>query len=113
LTFATLPAHQTSNHRQTTALGAGIRYTWLVELGNPQKVDPAMAILREQLKFRDNIWPVQRGLALLNELVRVESNRCCLLCACAEFESCHRKVVAEAFCERYFEGKLTIEDLSR
>lgn len=62
--------------------GAGIRYTWLVELGNPEKADPAMTILREQLKSRDKIWPVQRGLALLNELVRVESNRCCLLCVC-------------------------------
>jgi uncharacterized protein (DUF488 family) len=76
---------------------AGIEYRWLVELGNPQKTDPGMAVLREHLADPDGGWPVHRGLAELRRLVVDERRRCCLLCACEKYEGCHRKVVAEAF----------------
>jgi hypothetical protein len=37
---------------------AGIDYLWLVELGNPQKTDPAMAVLRAHLADAEAPWPV-------------------------------------------------------
>jgi hypothetical protein len=73
---------------------AGIAYRWLPALGNPQKNDPAMRILREHLADRDGGWPVHDGLAAALALVR--DGRCCLLCACADYADCHRRVVAEA-----------------
>ena len=76
---------------------AGIDYRWLVELGNPQKTDPEMTVLREHLSDPEGGWPVHRGLAELRGLVVDEGRRCCLLCACEKYEGCHRKVVAEAF----------------
>src|SRR5678815_3191336 len=39
---------------------AGISYLWLVELGNPQKRDPEMKILRHHLSQKEG-WPVHRG----------------------------------------------------
>jgi hypothetical protein len=75
----------------------GIDYLWLVELGNPQKQDHAMTILREHLMEKSGIWPVHRGLSLLKKLVIDERRRCCLLCACAKYNQCHRKLIAEAF----------------
>ena len=49
---------------------AGIAYEWLVELGNPQRQDPAMAVLREHLADPYSGWPVHRGLERLAALVR-------------------------------------------
>lgn len=74
---------------------AGIDYLWLVELGNPQKKDPGMKVLRSHLSSRDDRWPANRGLELLRRLVVDQGKRCCLLCACAEVESCHRKLVTD------------------
>jgi len=77
-----------------------IDYRWLVELGNPQKNDHAMTVLREQLASGDEKWPVNRGLALLETILN-ESGPCALLCACADWRECHRTVVAEAMRERF------------
>src|SRR5690242_6409657 len=62
---------------QAAVESAGIRYVWLVELGNPQKNDPKMAVLKAQLADTSTIWPVQRGLTLLAELVRESPESCC------------------------------------
>ena len=43
----------------------------------------------------DEPWPVNRGLDLLQRLVRKKGQRCCLLCACRNYEECHRKLIAE------------------
>ena len=75
---------------------AGVRYLWLVELGNPQKTAPGMKVLRQHLADPGARWPVHRGLALLRRLVVDDRTRCCLMCACGTYDSCHRKVVAEA-----------------
>ena len=91
----------------------GIDYVWLGELGNPQTNDHKMAILREQLEQADQRWPVNRGLFLLNRLVRKGGNRCCLLCACKDYDVCHRKVIAEALAQRFFAGHLAIYDLRK
>ena len=90
----------------------GIGYTWLVELGNPQKNDPEMRVLRSHLTDDSGGWPVHRGLVRLAELVRANPRGCCVLCACAKYKECHRRVVAEALSARHFEGALRIEDLS-
>jgi uncharacterized protein (DUF488 family) len=78
----------------------GIDYRWLVELGNPQKNDPAMTILREQLASRNDLWPVNRGLGLLAKILS-ETGPCALLCACADYRHCHRTVVAQAAKARF------------
>jgi hypothetical protein len=79
---------------------AGVGYLWAVELGNPQKTDPAMAVLREHLADPGGNWPVHRGLDLAARLVADPEARCCLLCACAKYADCHRKPVAEALLAR-------------
>src|SRR5262249_20294734 len=63
--------------------GAGIAYEWMVELGNPQRQDPAMAVLRAQLDDPAGLWPVHRGLERLAEVVRRPGRTVALLCACA------------------------------
>jgi uncharacterized protein (DUF488 family) len=90
----------------------GIDYRWLVELGNPQKNDPAMTILREHLASRDAQWPVNRGLALLAEILS-ETGPCALLCACADYRHCHRTVVARQTKIRFPELELEIAHLPR
>jgi hypothetical protein len=81
-----------------TLLGdAGVDYLWLVELGNPQKTDHRMEVLRAHLSDSGGGWPVHRGLEVLRQLVLGDRRRCCLMCACEKYEGCHRKVVAEAF----------------
>lgn len=79
----------------------GIRYLWLVELGNPQKNDPQMKILRAHLSSADRRWPLNRGLDLLESFVIHQKQRCCLLCACADVESCHRRIIAETAQSRW------------
>lgn len=90
---------------------AGLSYLWAVELGNPQKNDPEMAVLRAHLADAAGGWPVQRGLALLRPLVFERGERCCLLCACAKSAGCHRTLIAEHF--RDTAGRpVVIRDLS-
>ena len=90
---------------------AGIDYVWLVELGNPQRNDKKMRVLREHLADPRGCWPVDRGLRLLEDLVRAPGKRCCLLCACEHSEECHRRDIAEALNHRHFDGALAIENL--
>lgn len=90
----------------------GIEYRWLVELGNPQKNDREMRVLREHLREKSASWPVQRGIAELRKLVIDLHKRCCLLCACEDFESCHRSLVAEAFKQMVAPTILQVRDLS-
>jgi uncharacterized protein (DUF488 family) len=87
---------------------AGIAYTWLVELGNPQRQDPAMAVLRAHLADPAGDWPVHRGLERLAAMLRAETDTLALLCACGDGRSCHRTVVAEAVRDRHFGGDLAI-----
>jgi hypothetical protein len=84
----------------------GIGYTWLVELGNPQRQDPAMAVLRAQLADPSGNWPVHRGLDRLAGMVRRGDDTLALLCACGDGRTCHRTVVAEALDARHFGGTL-------
>lgn len=88
-----------------------IEYVWLGELGNPQKNDKSMSILREHISSEDLKWPVNRGLELLHEIVQKKGRVCCILCACNHYEKCHRKLIAETFSTRYFAGKLEICNL--
>ncbi|MCA9264488.1 MAG: DUF488 domain-containing protein [Planctomycetales bacterium] len=89
----------------------GIEYRWLVELGNPQKSDPAMSVMIRQLESGDRRWPVNRGLEMLAELVRDTNRRCCILCACDEYEKCHRHLIAETLAARHFARDLMIVDI--
>lgn len=91
---------------------AGIEYLWLVELGNPQKNDPEMRVLREHLGNPSAPWPVHRGLAQLTKLVVEARRRCCLMCTCKDFDTCHRKLVAEAFQKSVAPLTLAVRDLS-
>ncbi len=90
------------------ARDAGIAYEWLVELGNPQRQDHEMKVLRHHLAHPEEGWPVHRGLALLADRVRRPDQVVAILCTCAEASTCHRTVVAEALRERHFGGKLSI-----
>ncbi|WP_169976874.1 DUF488 domain-containing protein [Tautonia rosea] len=95
-----------------TLLGqSGIAYEWIVELGNPQRQDPSMAVLRAHLADPSGDWPVHRGLARLADRVRQPGAVVCLLCACAEANRCHRTVIAHALNDRSFSGELEILDV--
>ena len=79
----------------------GIAYHWLSELGNPQKKDPAMAILKKHLDDPTKSWPVHRGLELLEDIFWKNKNSVCLMCACkGPHDHCHRSVIATAFAKR-------------
>jgi hypothetical protein len=90
---------------------AGIAYEWLVELGNPQRHDPSMELLRAHLADLEGGWPVHRGLSRLEALVRRPGEVVAILCACADFRSCHRTVVARALAARAFGGGLIVRDV--
>jgi hypothetical protein len=90
---------------------AGIAYEWLAELGNPQRQDRAMAILRAHLADPGGDWPVHRGLDRLWALVEQPGERVALLCACADARACHRTVIAQALGARAFAGGLVIRDI--
>ncbi len=87
---------------------AGIEYQWLVELGNPQKNDPAMTILRQHLASNDPRWPVNRGLKLLWDLLRSGPSPLALLCACADPSRCHRSLIADEMVRRFVESTLRV-----
>lgn len=95
----------------------GIQYTWMVELGNPQKNDKLMTVMREQMDSCDlrspiaNQWPVQRGLQLLREICACQNTVVCLLCECGKYSECHRKLVAEKTLE-VSENLTSVVDLS-
>lgn len=90
---------------------AGIGYEWLVELGNPQRQDPAMMILRTHLADPSGGWPVHRGLERLAGLVREPGARVAILCACGTWSTCHRTPIAHALRDRRFGGAMTITNL--
>ena len=90
---------------------AEIAYEWLVELGNPQRKDPAMTVLRSHLADFPSLWPVHRGLERLAEIVRKPSESVAILCVCGDARRCHRTVVAEALAARHFSGTLTIREV--
>lgn len=89
---------------------AGIAYEWLVELGNPQRRDPKMTILRSHLADPEGGWPVHRGLERLEAAIRRPGEVVAILCACDSWETCHRTLVARALSERHFDGKLVLRD---
>ena len=89
----------------------GIDYIWLGELGNPQKTDSRMEILRGHLASPETAWPVNRGLLLLEGLVDA-GKTCCLLCACKDYDLCHRKLIAETLRQRFYGDELKIKDLA-
>jgi uncharacterized protein (DUF488 family) len=90
----------------------GIAYRWLVELGNPQKRDREMRILREQLDSGDLRWPIHRGLQLLDELLADASQRYGILCACADYSLCHRQLIARTVRSRPSNSIARIVDLT-
>jgi hypothetical protein len=91
--------------------GAGIAYEWLVELGNPQRQDPAMALLRTHLADPEGGWPVHRGLEQLAARIGQSGTVVAILCACADYRTCHRTLVAQALSARHFGGELVIRDV--
>lgn len=105
--------HVRQDHQGITSRlrDVGIGYLWAVELGNPQKTDPAMTILREHLAEPHGEWPIHRGLDLVSGIIRSRGSRCCLLCACSSFARCHRKLVVEALIARLGAGT-THKDLT-
>ncbi|CAN5644735.1 hypothetical protein BH23PLA1_BH23PLA1_36130 [soil metagenome] len=90
---------------------AGIRYEWMVELGNPQRQDPALTILRAQLADQSGDWPVHRGLQRLAARLKTPGTVAALLCACADAARCHRTVIAQTLADRHFEGALEVLDV--
>jgi uncharacterized protein (DUF488 family) len=91
----------------------GIDYRWLVELGNPQKNDREMKILKEQLASNDDRWPANRGMEwLLMALSRMPSP-IALLCACADYRRCHRTLIAETLQRRASQLPLEIVHLPK
>lgn len=79
--------------------GIDVDYSWVAELGNPQKQDKEMLILRAHLQDQNSGWPVHRGLDLLEAFIQ-GGDVCCLLCACKEYEKCHRQIIANAMAQR-------------
>jgi hypothetical protein len=90
---------------------ASIAYEWIVELGNPQRHDPSMSVLRAHLNDVERDWPVHRGLEQLACRIRQPGEVVAILCACADEGRCHRRVIAQALAERAFKGRLVIRDV--
>jgi uncharacterized protein (DUF488 family) len=89
----------------------GISYTWLVELGNPQRQDRSMNVLRAHLDDPAGDWPVHRGLERLAAMVREGGETFALLCACSIGRACHRTLIADALNSRHFDGKLALREV--
>jgi hypothetical protein len=90
---------------------AGIDYQWFVELGNPQRHDPLMALLRAHLADPGGGWPVHRGLTRLADLVQTPGEVVALLCGCATYQSCHRTLIARSLAARWFDDRLIVRDV--
>jgi hypothetical protein len=90
---------------------AGIAYTWLVELGNPQRQDRSMTVLRDHLDDPSGIWPVNRGLDRLAAMLREGGQTLALLCACGDGRTGQWTVVAEALNARHFSGALVVREV--
>lgn len=91
---------------------AGIRYIWLVELGNPQKKDSEMRVLQSHVTDTSMEWPIHRGIWILKRLVLEEKKRTCLMCACKSYETCHRKLIVEVFSRTVCPVQIRHQDLS-
>jgi hypothetical protein len=90
---------------------ADIAYTWLVELGNPQRQDHEMTVLRSHLADRSASWPVHRGLEKLAAMIRAGEDSLALLCACRDGSACHRTVVADALNADHFQDRLRLREV--
>jgi hypothetical protein len=90
---------------------SGIAYEWLVELGNPQRRNHSMTILRSHLADPDGGWPAHRGLQILADRIRRPDTVVAILCACEDSRTCHRLVIARALADRHFEGRLRLREL--
>lgn len=93
---------------------AGIKYSWIPNLGNPEFHDPEMRVLRKQLNqwWR---WPIQSGLSELAGYVSNRREIVCLMCSCANEVVCHRRLIAEALRERLLLERfdIRIDELKR
>ena len=78
----------------------GERYRWLPALGNRNYRDPAAPIV-----LADEVKGMQQLQRLLRRHVVV------VMCACADYESCHRRVVIGKL-RRHF-GRLAVKALER
>ncbi len=92
---------------------AGIAYEWVAELGNPQRRDRAMTVLRAHLDDPEGGWPVHRGLDRLADRVITEPEGVALLCACEDAAACHRTLIALALSQRRFGGRLDVRECRR
>jgi uncharacterized protein (DUF488 family) len=72
-----------------------------------------MKVMRAHLESGDERWPAVRGLRMLAELVHTADSTFCLLCACAEYKACHRRLVAETLNEQHFGRAIRIVDLPK
>lgn len=89
---------------------AGIGYEWLVELGNPQRQDHEMRVLKAHLAEPSQGWPVHRGLLRLKAILETPGAVPAILCACDDWSTCHRTVVARALAETHLPG-LVLRDV--
>ncbi|HMO15643.1 MAG TPA: DUF488 domain-containing protein [Pirellulaceae bacterium] len=78
---------------------AGIKYLWIPNLGNPEFHDPEMRVLRAHLTHWCR-WPIQNGLTVLSTYVSNRDETVCLMCSCANENTCHRRLVAESLRDR-------------
>jgi hypothetical protein len=90
---------------------ANIAYEWQSELGNPQRQDHSMAVLRDHIQDIHGDWPVHRGLKRLADQLKTGSDVIALLCACEDGQACHRRVVSEALNSIHFEGALRLREI--
>ncbi len=91
---------------------AGVGYQWIPELGNPQKNDRSMAVFRQHLAESAVPWPAQRGLDRLAKLLVDSDGPACLLCTCANLNTCHASLVIGALENRPGAGRFTASRLS-
>ena len=89
---------------------AGIGYTWMVELGNPQRQDRDGHSPRPSRRRRRRVARSSRPGATGVDAPRGGATYA-LLCACGDGSACHRTVVAQALNARHFAGTLTLREV--